>query len=249
MQLNHRTDLYREPFFSWGRIMKWGVTAIVAAFFVALIAGYIFGPSLVESERASVVTLYIGGDSPSNATAVGSGVYLGNGLILTARHAVIKDLTDPRSERYDIYAVDSQGKESHAQPVFISEAADYAVIRVPDLNVPAATLTCRAPVVDEPVTLVGTAYGFITNGVAHGTVSSTTLNDVVFAIKTQSTLAAYGWSTLVIAAVAGAPGDSGGPVYDANGNVIGVMVAGAGPFAGFVPTHTLCLEVPHDFTR
>lgn len=247
--LQHRTDLYREPFFSLPRILKWGVTTIVAAFLVALIAGYIFGPSLVETERASTVTLYIGGDNPVKATAVGSGVYLGHGLILTARHAVVKDLDDVQSDRYDIYVVDSTGKENHAKPVLISESADYAIIRVPDLDVPAATLTCRMPVVDEPVTLVGTAYGFIENGVAHGTVSSTHLNDVVFAIKTDSTLAAYGWSSLVIAAIAGAPGDSGGPVYDANGDVIGVMVAGAGPFAGFVPTHTLCGDVPHAFTR
>ena len=38
--------------------------------------------------------------------------------------------------------------------------------------------------------------------------------------------------------------DDGRPVFDDAGNVIGILVAGAGSYAGFIPMSAICNELP-----
>lgn len=218
-----------------------------AAFFAAFLVPPNFTRDIQAKELGVAITIYVGGSTEATTEAAGSGVYLGNGYVLTARHVAIKDMADPQSDRNVLYVKQSDGKTIPAVPVVISEDADYAVLKLAHpIPGPTAKISCEAVTVGEPVTLVGSPLGWIENAITHGTVASITTDGALFAASThyQVSLDALGWSHLVIAGLAAAPGTSGGPVFDDNGNVIGILVAGAGSYAGFLPMSAICNELP-----
>lgn len=211
------------------------------------VASQSLAPRTQANELAVAVTIYVGGSTEATTAAAGSGVYLGNGYVLTARHVAIQDMADPQSDRNVLYVKQANGKTIPAVPVVISDDTDYAILKlgVP-LARPAAKISCAPVTVGEPVTLVGSPLGWIENAISHGTVASLTTDGALFAAGThyQISLDALGWSHLVIAGLPAAPGTSGGPVFDDSGNVIGVLVAGAGSYAGFIPMSAICNELP-----
>lgn len=213
----------------------------------AFIASQSFTTDLPTKERAEAVTIYVGGATEATLEAAGSGVYLGNGYVLTARHVAVKDMADPQSDRNVLYVKQSDGNTIQAVPVLISDDTDYAVLKLASMiDRPAAKISCAQVTVGEDVTLVGSPLGWIENAITHGTVASLTTDGALFAASThyQVSLDALGWSHLVIAGLPAAPGTSGGPVFDDAGNVIGILVAGAGSYAGFIPMSAICNELP-----
>lgn len=213
----------------------------------AFIASQSFTADLPTRERAEAVTIYVGGATEATLEAAGSGVYLGNGYVLTARHIAVKDSADPQSDRNILYIKQADGTTVPAIPVLISDDTDYAIIHLGHpLDRPAAKISCAPVTVGEDVTLVGSPLGWIENAITHGTVASLTTDGALFGASThyQVSLNALGWSHLVIAGLPAEPGTSGGPLFDDAGNVIGILVGGAGSYAGFIPMSAICNELP-----
>src|SRR5487761_282489 len=232
-----------------------------AAFVLMLAAGLLYpplrsdvvtaatdhSPVRVSRLQQSVVEIYMGGpDVKDGATGGCSGVYLGNGLVLTARHCVLSDPSDATSKLNDLWVVSFNGQTVKAVTTSFGEDNDYAFLTVEGFKSAAAQLACRAPVLAEPVTVIGHPFLVLDWAVSTGIVSTNRPldNDVVFASTGKDTLGILGWRYLVAATAPVLPGNSGGPVFDANGDVIGVLVAGFGSFSGFIPMSAICAELP-----
>lgn len=219
--------------------------AVIAIWLLSLPVLLVFSPSGIETERASTVLVNILSDDPDEH-GYGSGVYLGGGLILTARHVVIADdeagYNLPTDARAKLTVETSTGEVQPAHLVFVSEDQDFAVIAVNrPLAIPASQLTCRAPVLNEAVELTGNPGGFIRYAVSPGTVAGTN----PFPPIVQDKAIARGWQNLVFVAGFTFPGMSGGGVFDKNGLLLGITVASLGNvYDGFVPSASICAALP-----
>lgn len=129
--------------------------------------------------------------------AICSGAFISPmGHILTAKHC-IEGAEEIEVETYD-------GQIYQAIPRNISKRADLAVIQIGRFNTPHFVLADTTQQ-GEPVTIIGSPLG-LTRTKTTGTVSKL-----------------YGDYTILDCT--GVPGNSGGPVLDANGNLLGVVSA------------------------
>jgi serine protease Do len=174
---------------------------------------------VAERLRRSTVQVSAGG------RGAGSGViWAADGLIVTNAHVVRSDR--PRVELWD-------GREFEAEVAASDTRRDLASIRIAAGGLPAATAGDSSALrPGELVLAVGNPFGFIgalTTGVVHA----------------LGPLRGLGRQTWVQAAVRLAPGNSGGPLADASGRVIGLntMIA-AGGLALAVPSNAVA-----DFLR
>jgi serine protease Do len=174
---------------------------------------------VAERLRRSTVQVSAGG------RGAGSGViWAADGLIVTNAHVVRSDR--PRVELWD-------GREFEAEVAARDTRRDLASIRIAAGGLPAATAGDSSALrPGELVLAVGNPFGFIgalTTGVVHA----------------LGPLRGLGRQTWVQAAVRLAPGNSGGPLADASGRVIGLntMIA-AGGLALAVPSNAVA-----DFLR
>jgi serine protease Do len=205
--------------------------------FIALalsIAAFLFVlPSDFGGERSDAATVEV--VTPGGH---GSGVYLGHGYVLTAGH-VAKDAAT-------LGVKDRNGNQSPATVLWYDANADVGllVLNAPLAGVKAAPLACtkhnadigdRIEVIGYPM-LMGRVHTF-------GRIAT----DVEAREKGQ---------TNVIADITIAPGNSGGPVFDADGNIAGIVVAMAAmptnpmtgdytllPFTYIIPRSVICQEL------
>jgi S1-C subfamily serine protease len=145
----------------------------------------------------------------------------GHTYLITANH-VVAHAVDP------LVTVVRKGGSWSGQIVGTDRADDLAVIRV-NGNPAAAKPLWQEPVAHTPrvgdeLLLIGSPFGL------QGTVTSGVVSRV---------------TTRVIQTDAAAnPGNSGGPALDRNGNVVGVLLAGAGENLNFtVPVGRVCLKL------
>lgn len=139
--------------------------------------------------------------------AMCSGVYLGNRIIATAAHCVKEGKIDSITVILDVDGRE-YGKFS-AHQLAHSEKADVALLQVDtDLPAQSAELACREPDIGESLELVGNPLG-LTFIHTWGRVSGV-MRDLENDAK------------LVPIDVMIAPGNSGGPVYDKDGKVLGL---------------------------
>jgi S1-C subfamily serine protease len=159
----------------------------------------------------------------------GSGVHTGNRYIVTAAHVVGQAAT--------VKVKTSRGGEVNADVLWVNKAHDIALLRaqsLPDVDV--SRLACGNPSVGQSVSAVGnpgplefiTAYGRVSSLLKHGNP----------------------WADFYIVSMAIAPGMSGGPVFNEQGQVIGLVVgvammsigwAGAPIGFGYVtPSSSIC---------
>jgi len=139
----------------------------------------------------------------------GSGFVLDDGLIVTNRHVV----GQPREVSISTW----DGRSFDARVDGIAQDADLAVIRVSGLDLPRATVRTAPAVVGEPIAVIGYPGGggsTITTGRVLGLTDGPILGETVPAIRVDAEVR---------------PGNSGGPLIDADGQVIGVIFALSGP--------------------
>ncbi|QKC99162.1 S1 family peptidase [Mesorhizobium sp. NZP2298] len=160
-------------------------------------------------------------------TSLGSGVYIGNGVIITAAHVVDDaprcngagfsncDASVPPTVRL----ISDQGDVQTGEVLWLNKEYDIAAIRPANARrFTAAPLACRDAVVGEPLAAEGNPLGmqFITmHGYVSGTVRELQPN----------------WKSAFITDMTTISGMSGGPVYDNAGQVIGITVGSADPNA------------------
>lgn len=177
---------------------------------VLAVAGFLFAPVLIGSGSAAISptlsAVEIVWQLP-DGNGVGSGVYVGNGLIVTARH-VVRDATG-----HTMVVVDQSGEHTTASVKWVSSTTDVAVVRLnaPLPSLPAASLDKRVPAVGEHVEVVGCPFG---NPFVHtfGAVTGTPENPFP------------SWQDAIPISAEVHPGNSGGPAYDDKGEVIGIVV-------------------------
>src|SRR4029077_12925840 len=170
-------------------------------------------PALVRQVEPSVVTVL-------TTSGLGSGiVYKADGTIVTNAHVVagVQDVTVALADGQQV-----PGKVRAAD-----EASDVAVIQANRTGLPAATFQKPLPQVGELAIVLGSPLGFeatVTSGIISGLHrqipgSASTGAPLVDLIQTDAAIS---------------PGNSGGAVLDAQGEVVGMSVAYIPPTAGAV---------------
>lgn len=170
-------------------------------------------PALVRQVEPSVVTVL-------TESGLGSGiVYKADGTIVTNAHVVagVQDITVALAD----------GQQVPAKVRGADEVSDLAVIQANRTGLPAATFQKPLPQVGELAVVMGSPLGFeatVTSGIISGLHrqipgSASTGAPLVDLIQTDAAIS---------------PGNSGGAVLDAQGEVVGMSVAYIPPTAGAV---------------
>jgi len=170
-------------------------------------------PTLVRQVEPSVVTVLTDG-------GVGSGiVYKADGIIVTNAHVVagVQDVTVALADGQQV-----PGKVRGAD-----EVSDIAVIQANRTGLPAATFQKPLPQVGELAVVMGSPLGF----------EATVTSGIISGLHRQipgSASAGAPLVDLIQTDAAISPGNSGGAVLDAQGEVVGMSVAYIPPAAGAV---------------
>jgi len=142
----------------------------------------------------------------------GSGFHIGNGYLITAAHVV------GVAEKVSLKT--SLGGSTEAEVLWSNKAYDIALLRLSGpAELQTAPLVCRVPQIGEAITAKGNPVTaeFIT----------------VWGRVAGSEREMGPWRSVVVTNIATVPGQSGGPVFDAGGNVIGVTVGVMASPVGF----------------
>lgn len=142
------------------------------------------------------------------AEGLGSGVYIGNGMVITAAH-VMGDL--PVAQ-----IISDDGSTQTGTVLWANKAYDIAAIQIDGRKNLASALACREPILGEALDAEGNPVGFkfIT---MHGYVAGAA-RDVT-----------PKWKSAFVADLTVISGMSGGGVYDQFGEVIGITVGAMDP--------------------
>jgi len=137
------------------------------------------------------------------ANGLGSGVAIGNGLVLTAAHVV--------TTQADVKVVLDTGSTIDGHVLWVNTEYDLALVRIAKGRVQAAHLDCRAPKVGEAVSADGNPMGLKFVRI-DGTVASAAYE--------------YGpkWKSAYVINMHTIGGMSGGALFDGRGEVIGTVV-------------------------
>src|SRR5579864_7263883 len=168
---------------------------------------------IAEQLRRSTVLIHSGG------RGAGSGViWSSNGLVVTNTHVV-------RGSRVNVQLWD--GREFEAAVLSRDSRRDLAQLRIDAENLPAASTADSSAVrPGELAIAIGNPMGFV-GALATG---------VIHAV---GPLRGLGRQTWVQADVRLAPGNSGGPLANAQGRVIGINTMVAGGLALAIPSNTV----------
>lgn len=191
----------------------------------ALIVIFVVAVAFLCAPRAPVVA-----QTPADirlttlAGSIGSAIHIGNGYAITAEHVV----AGGSAVQYQT----SRGAEKRPVDVLWASAEfDVALIRLRDApRIAAAPVTCRAAIRGEPIKAYGNPLGlpfFETSG--------------MISIAIPATIDRWKSSIVFSAPIAG--GMSGGPLLDAQGHLLGIIVGSVGqvaPFGVAVPVATIC---------
>lgn len=168
----------------------------------------------------------------SACKSFGSGVHIGGGYFLTAKHVA-------EGEK-NLWLKTDNDKTYKADVVWIDGQADYALLKLSDkINVQyigMSSVDCRPMVIGEKISARGNPVIF-DNITTHGEV-------VGFQKKIKQDDHFENFNILEVGI---APGNSGGPTFDSDGDVIGITVAALSANPGFViaePVMKVCDILP-----
>lgn len=152
-----------------------------------------------------------------NALGAGTGMVLtSSGLVLTNYH-VVEDASTIR------VTVGATGRSYSATVVGSDETEDVALLQLTGASgLTAVKLDNDQASVGDHVTAVGNAGGSGTLSAATGTISSLKASVTPAA---EGTLASHTFTTMIETSADVVAGDSGGPLYDAEGEVVGIDTA------------------------
>lgn len=166
----------------------------------------------VEAVGPAVVSIYVGGEGEAARARGGAGsgvVVTPDGYILTNEH-VVERVQDARVAFVD-------GRSVAAVVVGRDPSTDLAVLRAQAASLPYATLSSSTPLrVGQLVVAVGNPLGF------ESTVSAGVVSALGRSLRSRQGRAIEG---IVQHTAALNPGNSGGPLVDASGRVVGVNTA------------------------
>ena len=180
--------------------------------------------AVIASARTSVVTVTSHlSNGRTSATGVGSGVVLtANGYILTNRHVV----EGARSLSVELL----DGTTYDASLVKISDTADLALIKVDATGLTAARIGNSDDIqVGQTALAIGSPLGTYTETVTRGIVSATG-RDIT--VRDDQTGQPKSLTNLIQTDAAINEGNSGGPLLDASGTVVGINTAVAASAQG-----------------
>ncbi len=181
------------------------------------------GPSVVNIKvSANVQGGGFFGDQPYSAEASGV-IYSSDGMIITNDHVVTVDTTGQLVDSVQVTL--ATGEVLPAKIIGHDPLTDLAVIKVSSSKpLPVAVFDTSQAVVGDYAIAIGSPLGFA-NSVTMGIVSG--LNRSLDELTGSSSAAAY--VDLIQTDAAISPGNSGGALADAAGEVIGINVAYAPP--------------------
>jgi S1-C subfamily serine protease len=166
----------------------------------------------VDRVGPAVVSVYVGGDADDAQRArggAGSGVVVTpDGYVLTNEHVV------QRAQTVRVAFVD--GRSASAVVVGRDPATDLAVLRAHASGLPHATLLDAPPRVGQLVVAVGNPLGF------ESTVSAGVVSALGRSLRSRHGRLIEG---IVQHTAALNPGNSGGPLVDSHGRIVGVNTA------------------------
>jgi S1-C subfamily serine protease len=164
---------------------------------------------------------------PYSGTAEGSGViYSSDGMIITNNHVVTDDSGNLVS---DIQVTLITGEKLSATVVGADPLTDLAVIKVnTDKDLPPATFVTEQPNVGEYAVAIGSPLGY-ENSVTLGIVSG-----LGRSIEEATGAEGVALTNLIQTDAPISPGNSGGALANASGQVIGINVAYESPSSGAV---------------
>jgi S1-C subfamily serine protease len=210
------------------RYVIWAVFSFVLMFLVLLVLFCRTFPAI------GATSVYV-----SAGTGHGSGVYIGNGLIVTAGHvAQSADLSGQEQ-------INNGGSNVTATVLWYDAVADVALLKLDKdlMGLRAADLACGKadPVVGDAIEAIANPLNLV-NIHTYGRVAHNT-----------STYADNGDEVALIGDITIGPGNSGGGVFDAKGKLAGIVVAGAVatvfgnasllPLTYIIPRSIICKEL------
>ena len=191
----------------------------IALITAALLAGCATTPSTILLQPTPVVKVVVGDGH-------GSGAYIGNGIVITAAHVVLDVKT--------VQLISERNLVQTGTVLWANTDYDIAAIKVSNASqYLAAHLVCRSPKVGEALTAAGSPMDqdFL---YIPGTVAGAARD--IGKIK-----------NVVIAALPITFGNSGGPVFDDYGDMVGVVSALMASSIGGTPSQTgISYVVPAD---
>lgn len=164
----------------------------------------------------------------------GSGFYVTSSIIATNKHVVSQN-----NARFAVRL--SNGKKGTGTLIYKDEKYDIAFLRV-DVRGTPVTFAEQLPAIGENVVAIGNALGEFENSVTVGVISG--LNRTITAQSPQGLVTLEG---VIQTDAAVNPGNSGGPLANIQGEVVGMNVASAigAENVGFaIPTALIKARVP-----
>lgn len=183
--------------------------------------------SMIAAARQTVVTITVQvetlrGPFAGVATGVGSGVILtSDGYVLTNRHVVEGAQT--------VTVALPDGRELAGTVVEVASDTDLALVKVRADGLPAATIGGGDLVVGQTAIAIGSPLGTYTETVTRGIVSGL---DREVTVRDEQTGRPVTLRGLIQTDAAINQGNSGGPLLDASGRVIGINTAVAASAEG-----------------
>lgn len=196
---------------------------ITLAAIVCLTGAALLAASKVEKTAMAGAAVRL--EVPS-ANGVCSGVHLGGGRFLTAAHCTWSGAIQIKTDR---------GESADAEVLWSANLYDLALLYAKGLTLQKAAVDCHLAKPGDAVSTTGNPLGLAFVRTKGQIVSGLLTGEVQIEGKAV-------WRERIIADMTVAPGNSGGPLFDNFGRIVGTIVGMMPPFryAIVVPSSTIC---------